>query len=321
MLVLRGHVLEGTPAPVSTPTVLTLGNFDGVHLGHRAMLARLRAEADARGFAAAVLTFEPHPRDFFARQQQVGAPARLSVVREKLEMLAETGVDLTCICRFTPRFAALSAEAFVTEVLVRRLRVRHVIVGDDFRFGAGRTGDFALLQAMGEQAGFTVEAMHSVLLDGQADGRAGERVSSSAIRRALAAGDMAHAARLLGRPYTIDGRVVHGDKLARQWGFATANIRIKHNPLPLAGVFAVRVNGIAGVALPGVANLGIRPTVGGLRTLLEVHLFDFTGDIYGKHLCVHFEHKLRNEQKFPDFAALKAQIARDAAAARAFFQC
>lgn len=318
MLVLRGHVLEGTPEPVSTPTVLTLGNFDGVHSGHRAMLARLRAQADAAGLRATVLTFEPHPRDFFARQKQVSAPARLSVVREKLEMLAEAGVDLACICRFTPYFSALSAEAFVTEVLVKRLQVRHVIVGDDFRFGAGRTGDFALLDAMGVQGGFTVEAMHSVLLGGPD----GERVSSSAIRRALAAGEMAHAAQLLGRPYTIDGRVVHGDKLARQWGFATANIRIKHNPLPLTGVFAVRVDGILpGVTLPGVANLGVRPTVGGLRTLLEVHLFDFSGDIYGKHLRVHFEHKLRNEQKFPDFDALKAQIARDAAAARAFFQC
>lgn len=315
MLVLRGHVLDGAPASLNAPTVLTLGNFDGVHLGHRAMLSRLRAEADARGLLAAVLTFEPHPRDFFASQQQQSAPARLSVVREKLEMLAETGVDVTCVCRFNQRFAALSAEAFIEEVLVRRLQVRHIIVGDDFRFGAGRSGDFALLQQAGARFGFTVEAMHSVLL-------AGERVSSSAIRRALAEGEMAQAARLLGRPYTIDGRVVHGDKLARQWGFATANIRIKHNPLPLTGVFAVRVDGItSGVSLTGVANLGIRPTVGGLRTLLEVHLFDFSGDIYGKHLCVHFEHKLRNEQKFPNFDALKAQIARDAAAARAFFQC
>ena len=191
--------------------------------------------------------------------------------------------------------------------------VRHLIIGDDFRFGKGRAGDFALLQQAGVEHGFAVEAMGSVTVDG-------ERVSSSGVRAALAAGDMEHAARLLGRPYIIDGQVAHGDKIGRQLGFATANIRIKHNPLPMTGVFAVEVSGLGDQPLPGVANLGVRPTVGGTRPLLEVHLFDFDRDIYGAHISVRFVHKLRNEQRFPNFDALKAQIAADAVAARAFFK-
>ena len=193
------------------------------------------------------------------------------------------------------------------------LRARHVVIGDDFRFGAARQGDFAFLAAQGQRHGFTVEALGSVVL-------AGERVSSSAVRQALAAGNMEQAALFLGRPYAIDGRVVHGRKLGRQLGFATANIYIKHNPLPMSGVFAVAVQGLAGGVRHGVANLGLRPTLGGSRPLLEVHLFDFQGDIYGAHLCVQFVHKLRDEMKFPDLFALQAQIAQDVAAARAFFR-
>ena len=217
------------------------------------------------------------------------------------------------ICPFNAAFAALSADAFIEKVLVRGCQVRHLIIGDDFRFGCGRSGDFSLLQAAGQHHGFTVEAMGSVMLDG-------ERVSSSAVRQALAAGDMERAARLLGRPYIIDGQVSHGDKIGRQLGFATANIRIRHNPLPMTGVFAVEVGGLGERPLPGVANLGIRPTVGGTRPLLEVHLFDFDRDIYGAHISVRFVHKLRDEQRFPNLDALKAQIAADAAAARAFFK-
>ncbi len=305
MRVFRGH-----SRPVPAPVALAVGNFDGVHLGHAELLRRLADAASRRALVPMVLSFEPHPREFFAPD---AAPARLSTLREKLELLSEAGVEQTMICPFNAAFAALSADEFIEQVLVGALRVGHLIVGDDFRFGRGRTGDFALLQAAGQRHGFTVEAMGSVTVDG-------ERVSSSGVRRALAAGDMERAARLLGRPYVIDGQVVHGQKLGRQIGFATANLRIKHNPLPMTGVFAVEVGGLGETPLPGVANLGMRPTVGGTRPLLEAHLFDFARDIYGAHISVRFVHKLRDEQRFPNFDALKAQIAADAAAARAFFK-
>ncbi len=305
MRVFRGH-----SRPVPAPVALAVGNFDGVHLGHAELLRRLADAASRRALVPTVLSFEPHPREFFAPD---AAPARLSTLREKLELLSEAGVEQTMICPFNAAFAALSADEFIEQVLVGALRVGHLIVGDDFRFGRGRTGDFALLQAAGQRHGFTVEAMGSVTVDG-------ERVSSSGVRRALAAGDMERAARLLGRPYVIDGQVVHGQKLGRQIGFATANLRIKHNPLPMTGVFAVEVGGLGETPLPGVANLGIRPTVGGTRPLLEAHLFDFARDIYGAHISVRFVHKLRDEQRFSNFDALKAQIAADAAAARAFFK-
>lgn len=304
------RVFRGYSRPVPAPVALAIGNFDGVHLGHAALIARLVAVAGSSGVVPTVLSFEPHPREFFA---PASAPARLSTFREKLELLAESGVAQAMICPFNRAFAALSAEQFIEAVLVRGLQVRHLVIGDDFRFGRGRLGDFALLQASGERHGFTVEAMGSVVVDG-------ERVSSSGVRRALADGDMAHAAKLLGRPYMMDGQVGHGQKLGRQLGFATANLRIKHNPLPMTGVFAVEVAGLGDKPLPGVANLGVRPTVGGTRPLLEVHLFDFDRDIYGAHISVRFVHKLRDEQRFPNFDALKAQIAADAAAARAFFK-
>ncbi|WP_371322959.1 bifunctional riboflavin kinase/FAD synthetase [Dechloromonas sp. ZY10] len=304
------RVFRGYSRPVSDPVALAIGNFDGVHLGHAALLQRLGEVAAACGGAPTVLSFEPHPREFFAPQS---APARLTTLREKLELLAAAGVAQAMICPFNAAFAALSAEEFIERVLVGALRVRHVIVGDDFRFGRGRSGDLAMLQAAGAALGFTAEALGSVTLNG-------ERVSSSGVRKALAAGDMEHAARLLGRPYVIDGQVKHGDKIGRQLGFATANLRIKHNPLPMTGVFAVEVDGLAERPWPGVANLGVRPTVGGIRPLLEVHLFDFNRDIYGAHIAVRFIHKLRDEQRFPNFDALKAQIAADAAAAREFFR-
>ncbi|MBS1142257.1 MAG: adenylyltransferase / riboflavin kinase [Proteobacteria bacterium] len=304
MRVFRGH-----SRPVPAPVVLAIGNFDGVHLGHAALISRLAEVAENSGLAPTVLTFEPHPREFFTPES---APARLTTLREKLELLGDSGVSQAMICPFNAAFSALSAEEFIEQVLVRGCQVQHLIIGDDFRFGRGRAGDFALLQEAGQRFGFAVEAMGSVTVDG-------ERVSSSAVRKALAIGDMEHAARLLGRPYIIDGQVAHGQKLGRQLGFATANLRIKHNPLPMSGVFAVEVSGLGGLPLPGVANLGVRPTVGGTRPLLEVHLFDFDRDIYGAHISVRFVHKLRDEQRFPNFDALKAQIAADAAAARAFF--
>ena len=305
MLVYRGFS-QHSPAP----TVLTIGNFDGVHLGHRSLLARQRAAAAQENLLPAVITFEPHPREFFS---PASAPARLATLREKLELLAEEGVALTCVCHFNAGFAALSAEDFIERVLVGSLRVRRLIIGDDFRFGAGRRGNFALLSEAGKQHGFSVEAMDCVMLDG-------ERASSSAVRAALAAGDMWHAGKLLGRPYSIDGRVVRGDKTGRQLGFATANIRIKHAKPPILGVFAVEVRGLDGTVRQGVANLGVRPSANRLpRPILEVHLFDFSADIYGAHLNVCFLHKLRDEAKFADFAALKAQIAADVDAARNYF--
>lgn len=304
-------VYRGFSQPAHNATVLTIGNFDGVHLGHRQLLARLTAAATEAGLPAAVLTFEPHPREFFAPES---APSRLSTLREKLELIADDGVDLAYVCHFNARFAGLSAEEFIERVLVHALRVRHLIVGDDFRFGAGRTGDFSLLREAGANLGFQVDAMDSVTVDG-------ERASSSAVRNALQGGRLEHAARLLGRPYSIDGRVVRGEQLGRQLGFATANIRIKHERPPLQGVFAVEVKGLPGGPHRGAANLGYRPTANQVtRPLLEVHLFDFSADIYGAHLNVRFLHKLRDEMKFADLNALKAQIACDVAAAQAYFQ-
>ena len=304
-------VYRGFSQTAHSATVLTIGNFDGVHLGHRALLARLTATAAQVGLPAAVLTFEPHPREFFAPES---APPRLSTLREKLELIADDGVEIAYVCHFNAHFAALSAGEFIERVLVGALRVRHLIVGDDFRFGARRTGDFALLRDAGAHLGFRVEAMDSVTLEG-------ERASSSAVRDALQDGRLEHAARLLGRPYSIDGRVVRGEQIGRQLGFATANIRIKHERPPLQGVFAVEVKGLPGGPHRGAANLGYRPTAHqASRPLLEVHLFDFSADIYGAHLNVRFLHKLRDEMKFPDFDALKAQIARDVEAAQSYFK-
>ncbi len=304
------RVFRSFSRPVPGPTVLAIGNFDGVHLGHGALVRHLVAAGERLALPPTVLTFEPHPREYFA---PASAPARLTTLREKLELLAECGVEQAMVCHFNAAFAGLEADQFIRQVLLDGLRTRHLIVGDDFRFGRGRSGDFDLLKSAGAAQGFGVEAMGSIVVEG-------ERVSSSGVRDALAAGDMERAARLLGRPYIIDGRVVHGDKIGRQLGFSTANIRIRHNPLPMTGVFAVQVSGLAAAPLPGVANLGIRPTLGGTRPLLEVHLFNFDRDIYGAHLSVRFVHKLRDEQRFPNFDALKAQIAQDAQAARGYFE-
>ena len=292
-------------------TVLTIGNFDGVHLGHRALLAQLKDAAERENLLPTVLTFEPHPREYFAPDS---APARLSTLREKLEMIADAGIEAAYVGHFNARLAALSAEEFIERILVGCLRVKHLIIGDDFRFGANRRGDFDMLRQSGADYGFQVDAMGCVTLRG-------ERASSSAVRDALAGGRMEHAARLLGRPYSIDGRVVHGEKMGRQLGFATANIRIKHDKPPLTGVFAVEVHGLADGPHQGVANLGIRPSANQVaRPLLEVHLFDFSRDIYGAHLNVRFVHKIRDEARFPNLEALKAQIALDAESAKNHFK-
>lgn len=304
-------VLRGIPEQADTATVLTIGNFDGVHVGHQALLALLTRKARDLGLPAAVLTFEPLPREYFS---PADAPARLSSLREKLLLLQAAGVDRVYVCRFNHAFAAQPAQDFIDATLVRGLGVRHLFVGDDFRFGARRQGDFAMLQAAGAAQGFGVESMPTLSVGD-------ERVSSSAVRAALREDDLSHAARLLGRPYSIAGRVGHGDKIGRTLGFPTANVPMKHRSAPLSGVYAVSVEGlVAGRRIHGVANIGRRPTATDHgRTRLEVHLFDWTQSCYGAHIRVHFLQKLRAEQKFASLDALREQIAQDTARARAWF--
>jgi riboflavin kinase/FMN adenylyltransferase len=304
------RILRSVPIAAEAPIALTIGNFDGVHLGHQAMLSRLRVCARDEGLPPCAMTFEPHPREFFAPDQ---APSRLTSLREKLELLAMYAVERTYVCRFSYPFAQISAEDFIERVLVRGLGVRHLLVGDDFRFGARRSGDFALLKQHASRLRYAVEAMSSVTLDG-------ERVSSTGVRKALERGDLALAARLLGRPYSIAGRVMRGDGLGRVLGFPTANVQMKHNRPPLSGIFAVEVSGVRDSPVRGVASLGVRPTVKQQGdALLEVYLFDFTGELYGRHLRVDFLRKFRDEQKFADLAALTQQIAADVASARVYF--
>ena len=292
--------------PSASPVALTIGNFDGVHRGHQAILEALRAQAVARGLAPSVMTFEPHPREFFSPAK---APTRLTSLREKLELFADAGVQRVYLCRFNKKFSGISAQDFMQEIL-RKLDARLVLVGDDFRFGAGRAGG---LDDLREQ-GFVVESLADVLIDG-------ERVSSTAIREALAAGELSRAERLLGRPYGSSGHVAHGDKLGRQLGNPTANIYMLHDRPPLFGIYAVKLSGLGECDLPGVASLGVRPTMKeNGKPLLEVHLFDFDRDIYGRHVRVHFLKKLRDEAKFPNLEALKRQIAADEQAARDYFK-
>ena len=291
------------------PVALTVGNFDGIHRGHQAMVQRLLGTARSRGLQSCVLTFEPHPREFFAAE---GAPTRLTSLREKLELLAAHGVERTHVQRFDRAFASLAPEAFVEQVLAKRLRTRWLLIGEDFRFGARRAGDLPFLKGLGPRYGFEVEILPAVA-------RAGIRVSSSAVRAALAAGDLAGAEELLGRPYSISGRVVHGRKLGRELGFATANVQLKHNRPPLTGIYAVRVHGVGTSSRPAVASLGVRPTITASgRAVLEVHLFDFSADLYGAHMRVEFLHKIRDEEKYSNLDALRAQIERDCEAARTF---
>ncbi len=280
---------------------LTIGNFDGVHRGHRALIERVIAKAREADLTACVLTFEPHPREFFAGD---AAPARITRLRDKLALMAQAGVQHVHVARFDARFAALSPQDFIDDILTRGLGVQWLLVGRDFRFGARRAGDFSTLQ----DQGFAVEAMSDVMSEGK-------RVSSSAVRAALQSGDIAEAERLLGHPYTISGRVAHGAKLGRGLGFPTANIVLRRRP-PVSGIFVVEVVGYG----PGVASVGRRPTVNPVAIpLLEVHLFDHEADLYGEHLRVRFLKKLRDEQKYEGLAALRDAIARDARQAREFF--
>ena len=302
------RVTHGTPHR-NQPCALAVGNFDGVHVGHQAMLTALTTAAERHGVEPAVLTFEPHPREFF---DPAHAPARLSSLREKLAMLATFHVKHTHVARFDTAFAGLDAEAFVTTTLVKGMQACYVLVGDDFRFGSRRGGDYAFLESAGRRCGFETEALTTVRLHG-------ERVSSTAVRAALAQGDLKYARQLLGRPYTIHGRVERGQQLGRQLGFPTANVRLNRKPA-LSGIFVVEVEGISNDPHPGVASLGWRPTVSSdLKPVLEVFLLDFNASLYGRRIGVRFLHKLRDEEKYPDLNSLYAQIRRDVEHTRAWF--
>lgn len=287
--------------------VVTIGNYDGVHRGHQHMIAAVRAKAIELGVPAVVITFEPTPREFF---EGPAAPSRLNRLREKLAALSLYGVDRVVVLRFDRRMQGMGADEFVDRLLVRGLGVRHMVVGHDFHFARRREGNIGTLRAAGAAHGFTVEEVGQFLMQG-------ERVSSSLVREALNRGDLDRATHLLGRPYRMAGRVRLGKKLGRTLGYPTANLALQRKVVPLWGIFAVRVSGAGLVDYPAVSSLGTRPTVNGTDPLLEVHLFDFDGDLYGQHLDVDFVARLRDERRFDSLDALVEQMHRDAAAARA----
>ena len=300
------QVFRHIPSELQSPSALAIGNFDGMHLGHQALLAKLTQTAKALNLTSAVMTFEPHPREFFTPES---APARLCSLREKLEHFAGAGVERVYLCHFNKHFAKVTAEAFMQNILRDALNAQAILVGEDFRFGAKRAGsiqDFV-------DAKFNLVSLPQVDL-ATADLKA-ERVSSTRVRLALAAGGLQQASALLGRSYSVSGKVVHGAKRGRQLGFPTANVHMRHERPALTGVYAVKLNG-----LNAVANLGVRPTIAGLpKLMLEVHVLDFAGDLYGKHVHVEFLRKIRDEMKFESLDALKAQIAADVVVARDFF--
>ena len=288
------------------PRILTIGAFDGLHLGHRAIIGAAIAMAKRQGGSLTVVSFEPTPAEFFARGEP---PARLTCFRQRFEQLDALGVDQL----FCPNFRTVNTcdhERFAREILSEGLKASHVVVGHDFRYGAGRAGDVESLRASGRRLGFDVTVVEAVFLDG-------ERVSSTRIRALLEQGELARARRMLGRDYSMSGRVVHGLGLGHGLGFPTANVNLKRRRAPVDGIFAVEVDGLGGRPLDGVANVGSRPTVGGGKTLLEVHLFDFDRSIYGAYIRVRFVQRLRAEEKFASLEAMQAQMHRDVAAAKA----
>jgi riboflavin kinase / FMN adenylyltransferase len=293
-------------SPSAGPRAVAIGVFDGLHIGHRAIVERARAAAGDLGGPSLVLTFEPTPKEFFS---PADAPPRLTRFRERFEQLRTLGVD-ELVCAKFGTVRDLTPRAFIDELLVASLRARHVVVGDDFRFGADRSGTVAELVAHGRQHGLAVTEVPPVFCNG-------ERVSSTAIRRALQAGDLRLARAMLGRDYSISGRVVRGLGLGRKLGFPTANVHLKRIQAPVDGIFAARVTGLGAVPLDGVASVGTRPTIGGGRALLEVLIFDFDREIYGNYITVHFVKRLREERHFADLAALQRQMHVDVAAARA----
>ncbi|MEO0443337.1 MAG: bifunctional riboflavin kinase/FAD synthetase [Pseudomonadota bacterium] len=290
---------------------VTIGSFDGVHRGHQSILDQLKSQAESLSLHSLVMIFEPQPHEFFSGER---APARLMRLKEKVIALFEHGIDRVCCLPFNHKLSELSANDFVKQVLVDALGTKYLVIGDDFRFGARRLGDYAQLQTLGEQYGFDVSNTHSFLVEGK-------RVSSTLIRSLLEQNQFSKAAQLLGKPYTISGRVVVGKQLGRQLDAPTANVHLHRYRSPLSGVFAVRVKLPFGDFSEGVANVGVRPTLGGdAKPILEVHLFDRSDNLYGVDIVVEFKHKLREEQRFDGLDALKQQIQRDMAQAREFFQ-
>ena len=297
--------------------VATIGNFDGVHLGHQAVIGQLSEKASDLHLPALLITFEPQPLEYFSalRGESAGKlaiPPRLTRLREKVQALKRLAIDRVLCVQFDREFAAIKAQDFIQQILLDGLGVKYLVVGDDFRFGAGREGDFALLQAAGEKHDFQVVSMHSFMIDN-------ERVSSTLIRHALESGDMNSAEKLLGRPYRMSGRVSHGEKRGREFGFPTANIHIHRKAASVAGIFAVEVYGLDQEPMIGAASIGTRPTVDGTTCILEVYLLDFDGDIYGRHVHVDFLKKIRDELKFDSIDELKLAIADDVKQVKVFF--
>jgi riboflavin kinase/FMN adenylyltransferase len=310
------NVFRGpTPFSAGPACALSIGNFDGVHRGHRALLKQLVEGAKERDLVSCVMTFEPHPKEFFAPEQ---APPRIMNLRDKLAAFSKIGIDRVVVEHFNSAFARLSPEEFVSEIIVKRLNAKWILIGDDFCYGAKRAGNFASLKAAGQQYGFEVSSIQTILEDG-------ERISSSALRAALANGDMLQAEKLLGRPYGISGHVIHGQKLGRTLGFPTLNLAVAnhlhHRKPATTGIFTAQVIGLSEKPLPAVASLGVRPTVEDQgRVLLETHIFDYQQDVYGKIITVELLEKIRDEAKYDDLDTLTNAIAADAAHARNYFQ-
>ena len=290
--------------------VLTIGNFDGLHLGHKAVIEKVAQQGKLFGLPVVVIVFEPQPLEYFLG---TNSPSRLTRLREKVIQFATLPVDELLILRFNRYFANVNAEDFIEQILVKKLNVKHLVIGDDFHFGKARRGNFAMLREKGKVFGFKVENTQSFQVQGL-------RVSSTLIRDALGEGDLKLAKKLLGRSYSICGRVAHGNKLGRTLGFPTANIQLLRKNTPVNGVFAVTMTGVSNRELHGVANVGTRPTVdGNHKAVLEVHLFDFNKEIYGRYVEVHFKEKIRDEVRFDSIEQLKNQIEQDAVAAKRFF--
>ena len=296
--------------PEHKGSVATIGNFDGVHRGHQAVIKQLANEAARLNCKKTVITFEPLPQDFFLGEK---APGRLTPFRDKFIALEKLGVDQMLCLPFNQKLASLSAEDFIQQVLVEGLEIKSLVVGDDFCFGKNRSGNFSLLQQAGKQHGFAVQKTETF-------SEQNKRISSSRIRKLLEAGELQQAEKLLGRPYTMSGYVIEGDKRGREIGYPTANIRVGRRVSPLRGIFAVEVNGIEDHPLPGICSIGTRPTVNYRGFLIEVHLLDFTGDLYGRRLEIVWLEKLRNEEKFESIDAMVRQIENDEMNARTFFR-
>jgi riboflavin kinase/FMN adenylyltransferase len=300
------HVTDLATDELCDGSVVTIGSYDGLHLGHEQLLAKVRAASDALNLPSVVMSFEPTPKEFFSSHSP---PARLMRFREKFEALAERGIDYFYCPRFDQQIRDIAAADFIRQILIHGLRARHIVVGDDFRFARKREGDIGQLRRVAPALAFAVEEQSSIVIDGT-------RVSSTAIREALLEGDLQRATTLLGRPYRMSGSVVLGEKVGRTLGFPTANVDLRRRKSAVMGIFAVRVSGLPGSPLDAVASVGTRPTFNGTKPLLEVHLFDFDGDIYGKYIHVDFISRLRNEVKYDDVADLVAQMHRDADNAR-----